>query len=64
MLPHQQRVINERLELDEKLSKLKAFIDGTPTFKGLHEDERRRLNRQYDVMAEYSSILAQRIAAF
>lgn len=64
MEPHQERVVNEKKELDEKLDKLKAFIDTSPTFKGLHEDERGRLNRQFDVMAEYSSILSQRIEAF
>jgi hypothetical protein len=64
MQPHQQRVVEEKKELDEKLDKLKAFIETSPIFKGLHQDERGRLNRQFDVMAEYSSILAQRIAAF
>jgi hypothetical protein len=64
MQPHQQRVVDEKKELDEKLDRLKAFIDTNPTFKTLHEDERGRLNRQFDVMAEYSSILSQRITAF
>jgi hypothetical protein len=64
MQPHQQRVVDEKKELDEKLDKLKAFIETSPIFKGLHQDERGRLNRQFDVMAEYSSILAQRIAEF
>jgi hypothetical protein len=64
MQPHQQRVVDEKKELDEKLDKLKAFIEVNPIFKKLPEDERRRLNRQFDVMAEYSGILSQRIAAF
>lgn len=64
MQPHQQRVVDEKKELDDKLDKLKAFIDENPIFKGLHADERVRLCRQFDVMAEYSSILSQRIAAF
>lgn len=62
--PHQQRVVDEKKELDEKLDRLKAFIETNPIFKTLHEDERVRLNRQFDAMAEYSSILSQRIAAF
>lgn len=64
MQPHQQRVVDERKELTEKLDKLKAFIETNPVFKTLSTDEQGRLNRQFDVMAEYSSILGQRIAAF
>jgi hypothetical protein len=64
MQPHQQRVVDEKKELDEKLDKLKAFIETSSIFKSLPVDERDRLGRQFDVMAEYSSILSQRIAAF
>lgn len=64
MQPHQQRVVDEKKELDDKLNKLKAFIEANPIFKALPEDERGRLGRQFDVMAEYSSILSQRIVAF
>ncbi len=64
MQPHQQRVVDEKKELDDKLDKLKAFIETNPVFKSLHVAERRRLDRQFDVMAEYSRILSQRIAAF
>lgn len=63
MQPHQQRVVDEKNELNEKLDKLKAFFEN-PIFKGLSADEQGRLARQFDVMAEYSSILSQRIAAF
>jgi hypothetical protein len=64
LLPHQQRVYFEKKDLDDKLDKLKAFLDSSPIYRDLPEDERVRLNRQFDVMAEYSSILSQRIAAF
>lgn len=64
MAPHQQRVIDERSELDDKRNKLYAFIDGSPVFKGLPSEEQARLRRQSDVMAEYSGILGERIAAF
>jgi len=64
MQPHQERVVTEKKELDEKLNKLKTFITENPTFKTLPEGERRRLNRQWDVMLEYSNILAARIEAF
>ena len=64
MQPHQQRVVDEKTELDGKLDRLKAFIETNPTFQTLDGDEKGRLNRQFDVMAEYSSILGQRIEAF
>lgn len=64
MQPHQQRVVDEKKDLDEKLDKLKAFIEANPIFKTLPEDERGRLGHQFDAMAQYSSILSQRIAAF
>jgi hypothetical protein len=64
MQPHQQRVVDEKKELDEKLDKLKTFIGTSRVFEGLPADERFQLGRQFDVMAEYSAILSQRIAAF
>ncbi|WP_157651725.1 crAss001_48 related protein [Burkholderia ubonensis] len=63
LAPHQQRVVDEKAELDERLSKLNAFF-GTPIFTGLDENERERLSAQARVMGEYSSILGDRIAAF
>lgn len=61
--PHQQRVVDERAELDERLAKLSAFIDGA-TFRTLDADEQNRLEQQAAVMATYSDILTERIAAF
>ena len=60
---HQQRVITEKAELDEKLSKLTAFYD-TEIYRNLNPDEQARLTKQADIMAEYSCILGDRIAAF
>ncbi len=62
--PHQQRVVDEKTELDERLGKLHDFIQENPIFKTLPEDEQKRLQRQDLVMAEYSQILSERIAAF
>lgn len=63
MEPYQQRVIEEKNELDEKLAKLSSF--GTSAmFTALPVEEQGRLNRQYRVMEEYSRILQERIAAF
>ena len=63
MAPHQQRVVDEKAELDEKLTKLVAFF-GNPLWATLPSDERARLSRQSEVMREYSEILGERIAAF
>lgn len=62
---HQQRVVQEKEELDEKLSKLSAFID-SPNFTITVKDENEiaRLVCQEEIMKDYSEILAERIAAF
>lgn len=51
--PHQQRVVDEKRELDEKREKLTAFYS-TPVFHGLPESEQSRLLRQGAVMRTYS----------
>jgi hypothetical protein len=63
LAPHQQRVLDEKGELDGRLSKLREFF-ATPTFEALDADERDRLTRQSQVMGEYSLILNERIGAF
>lgn len=65
LLPYQQRVVDEKNELDEKIEKLGRFIgtEGTP-FINLPESERERLAAQYEVMKEYSDILEARIEDF
>lgn len=65
MAPHQQRVVDEKAELDERLSKLTAFIaDTAGVFGTLPEDEQDRLIRQRTHMLDYTYVLGQRIAAF
>ena len=65
LAPHQQRVVQEKEELDEKLSKLSAFID-SPNFTITVKDENEiaRLVCQEEIMKDYSEILAERITAF
>jgi hypothetical protein len=63
MEPYQQRVVEEKTELDIKLEKLETFLNGD-IFESIPEDESRRLVRQRLVMAEYSTILGERIANF
>ncbi|MGL4265202.1 MAG: crAss001_48 related protein [Afipia sp.] len=61
--PHQQRVVDEKRELDERIKKLTAFYS-TSIFHGLPESEQSRLLRQGVAMRAYSEILGERIAAF
>jgi crAss001_48 related protein len=63
MQPHQERVVAEKKELDDKREKLGAFIEGA-VFDSLPQPERDRLMRQAVVMTTYSDILGERIAAF
>lgn len=63
MQPHQIRVVDEKTELDDKLSKLDAFI-GSALYFSLDEAEQTRLVHQQCAMSEYSDILKDRIAAF
>lgn len=62
--PHQQRVIDEKSELDKKIYALYEFIQNNEIFKSLDEKEQDRLNRQHSSMLVYSGILNERISAF
>lgn len=61
--PHQQRVVQEKQELDEKITKLSAFVV-SQVFDTVDPDERERLRQQVNVMVDYSRILGARIKAF
>lgn len=63
MKPHQQRVIDEKTDLDEKLEKLNSFSQ-SDIFALLPEDEKERLARQSKIMDRYSVVLGERISAF
>jgi hypothetical protein len=62
-LPHQQRVIDEKTELDMKLIALTSFFS-TDIFKGLNQKNQDLLTSQEVAMDEYSQILAERISLF
>lgn len=62
--PHQQRVVDEKAELDDRAHKLSQFIGTNPIFETLDADEQERMKEQNDVMWQYSEILGKRIAAF
>ena len=59
----QDRVRAEAAELDERVTKLKAFTS-TETFGGLPVDEQERMLAQLAAMTDYSACLAERIQAF
>jgi len=66
--PHQQRVLIERAELEEKLGKLRKFFNSS-TYAEMADskngrEEQDRLEEQADIMDRYIAILRERIAAF
>lgn len=61
---HQQRVLAEKMDRDQEISRLDTFIRESPIFATLPADEQARLRRQLDVMHELSTILGERIANF
>ena len=61
--PHQQRVVDEKNELAERLGKLLAFFQ-SPIFAGLDAAEQSRLRNQARFMDGYQAVLEDRIAAF
>jgi hypothetical protein len=61
--PHEQRVIEERKELDAKIDKLYRFLEYDALGR-VPSEELARLRLQYQAMRMYSTILGQRIAAF
>ena len=61
--PHQQRVVEELAELEDKLGKLQAFITGE-RFASVPDAEQWRLVLQHHIMTALALVLEQRIAAF
>lgn len=64
LLPHQQRVVDEKAELDKKATALSNFIGLNLIFKTLDAAEQERQKVQNDLMWRYSEVLGARIAAF
>lgn len=63
MQPHEQRVLDEKKELDEKISKLSDFMHGD-TFANLPGVDQGLLMVQIRAMKMYSEALSQRIQQF
>jgi len=63
MSDYRQRVVEEKTELDDKIERLKVFMN-TVGYKNLAILDRRCLYRQLRVMELYSDILDERTSAF
>lgn len=57
-----QEIASEKSELDDRLRRLRGFIDGD-VFEYIGTEEQERLKRQFEAMSDYSLILSDRIAA-
>lgn len=63
MPPHQQRVIDEKDQLADRLNKLNEFLSkGQPSF--IDDAEWTRLNNQCVHMSNYLHVLSERIEHF
>lgn len=63
MQPHEQQVVDEQAELEDKLRRLNDFTK-VSTFDLLDSEEKTLIRMQLEVMRTYSSILGLRIARF
>ncbi len=63
MQAFQQRVVDEKKELDSKLNALDRFFS-TSIFANLDPAEKSRLRSQAEFMLRYADVLGERIAAF
>jgi len=63
MQAYQQRVVDEKKELDDRLESLILFSNSR-TFAGMPLAEQERMNTQRHLMCALSAVLGARIAAF
>jgi hypothetical protein len=66
MKPSQQRAVEEKTALDEKIEKLTSFIDEDENeiFSTLSDEEQDLLTTQLEIMEQYSKTLTLRIKLF
>ena len=62
--PHQLRVLQEKQDLGEKITKLRAFIDSDAFINTVNEVESLLLQQQLVAMMQYDLVLQQRILIF
>lgn len=63
MTDYQNRVVEEKRELDAKIAKLAAFISGE-VFPTIDVDQALLMRQQLSLMELYSTVLGSRIARF
>lgn len=63
LLPHQQRVAGEHVELNSKISSLSGFI-GSPIWKAMDADDQVLMQEQLECMRHYSAIIARRLTKY
>ena len=61
MSTFKERLIEEQLELDKKICKLKEFIDYNVEFIKLSKEQQYLLHKQFYYMDEYNKILIRRL---
>ena len=59
--PHVQRMVDELADLEDKVSKLDAFIESNPVYETLSDTEQHLLCAQTCAMSTYINILKLRI---
>ena len=64
MQPHQQRVVDEKSELDAKILALSNFVSTSMTFVALNHKDQDLLTMQLHTMRDYSRTLGLRIERF
>ena len=55
------RLVNEQFELQEKINKLKPFIE-SENFKKVDDSQQKLLKEQVEVMERYNDILVERLS--
>mgnify|MGYP003594958534 FL=1 len=55
------RLINEQFDLQEKISKLKPFIE-SENFNKIDDSQQKLLRDQLDAMERYNSIIVERLS--
>lgn len=57
----EERLLDEKYQLGNKIDKLENFINENPKFKELSEDDKILMGRQYDAMCIYLKCLEARV---
>jgi hypothetical protein len=60
---YKQRVVDERMALNDKIDRLAAFVK-TPVFTDMDDEDRSLLTQQLRTMRNYLDILDDRITRF